>query len=395
MALVAEGLLGWFDASVDYAAVRRELWKHYGDAANDADLELAAVDRAMEALADRTSAIQEGRVALVMFAPEVAGPGAPPPAPPAEARSRKRGDTQVSAPGRVTPPPHRPPTAQGMPAPPQPLQPVSEAPPPAPEAARHDTLMMDADAIQALIAADKEAAATAAQLRDPDGRVRADTERQAPKVDWDDAEFTTDSSGGVPQTDELDAAHVESLIWRGNLDHVDAEEIEEAELAEELDAADAEPLPDEPHDEPEGMLDLQDVMWTREVELLYDDVLYLFHNGDMEGALISLERLLVLAPPSEAIQEFIALNETKLVDLYENLIGPWTRVPRRNEAARTMPPAYTQDPKISKVLSTIDGETAFSAVISAVPMSRLEVCSILNQLMRAQLITTEPSVEVH
>ena len=41
--------------------------------------------------------------------------------------------------------------------------------------------------------------------------------------------------------------------------------------------------------------DLSLESWSPDTERLYDDVLYLFESGDLDGALVSLERLLLLA----------------------------------------------------------------------------------------------------
>ncbi|NUN14626.1 MAG: hypothetical protein HUU55_13430 [Myxococcales bacterium] len=132
--------------------------------------------------------------------------------------------------------------------------------------------------------------------------------------------------------------------------------------------------------------DLDEVVWSRDIELLYEDVIYLFQSSDTEGALISLERLLIVAPANEAIQEFVALNEKKLVDVYERLIGPWTKIPRRNVDSRAMPTSYLRDAKIEKVARLIDGSTAVEEIFGKVRFGRLEVCCILSQLQRARLI---------
>lgn len=132
--------------------------------------------------------------------------------------------------------------------------------------------------------------------------------------------------------------------------------------------------------------DVDEVVWSRDIELLYEDVIYLFQSSDTEGALISLERLLIVAPANEAIQEFVALNEKKLVDVYERLIGPWTKIPRRNVESKAMPTSYLRDAKIERIARLIDGKASVDEIFSKVRFGRLEVCCILSQLQRARLV---------
>jgi hypothetical protein len=62
--------------------------------------------------------------------------------------------------------------------------------------------------------------------------------------------------------------------------------------------------------------------------LLYEDVIWLLGMNDGEGALISLERLLVTNPLQGEIGEFVELNKAKLLNLYEGYIGPFDKVPK-------------------------------------------------------------------
>ncbi len=96
---------------------------------------------------------------------------------------------------------------------------------------------------------------------------------------------------------------------------VDVEELEETKeltVEEEL-----------PPEVPETELPPQ--VWTAQHDLLYEDILWLFRVGDNEGALVSLGRLLNVAGQTPELERFLEINESKLVGLYERLLGSFQR----------------------------------------------------------------------
>jgi len=127
--------------------------------------------------------------------------------------------------------------------------------------------------------------------------------------------------------------------------------------------------------------------WTPETERLYDDVLYLFESGDLDGALVSLERLLLLGGRTPEVQEFISLNEAKLLKLYERSIGSFTGAPQRERRGEAMPMSFLQRPSVATVFNSVNGETTVEQLVEAAGMPPLEVCAVLNQLRRSRLIS--------
>ncbi len=122
--------------------------------------------------------------------------------------------------------------------------------------------------------------------------------------------------------------------------------------------------------------------------LLYEDVLWLLAINDGEGALISLERLLVRGEPSGELKEFLDLNEAKLLNLYEGFIGPFDVVLQRAtpSANAEMPTAFTATTRVAALLGRIDGKTSIAKLIKASPYTPLETCCVLSQLRRAGLV---------
>ncbi len=133
--------------------------------------------------------------------------------------------------------------------------------------------------------------------------------------------------------------------------------------------------------------------WTRVAELLFDDALRLFKLGDSEGALVSLERLLAANELNSDLEEFVRVNEDRLVEVYQTLIGPWEKVPRRVAPIEPMPARFFENAKIARVLARVDGRTSIGRLLDeGGGMSRLEVAAVVSQLLRTKSISTADSV---
>ena len=133
--------------------------------------------------------------------------------------------------------------------------------------------------------------------------------------------------------------------------------------------------------------------WTRRAELLFDDALRLFRFGDRDGAMISLERLLASTVLNDDLQEFVRVNESKLMDLYSGLVGPFEKTPVRVEGQEPqMPSVFLEEPKIQHILSQVDGNTSMSEMIESGEMSPLETVAVINQLLRTRTIAIDGDV---
>ncbi len=133
--------------------------------------------------------------------------------------------------------------------------------------------------------------------------------------------------------------------------------------------------------------------WTRPAELLFDDLLRLFRLGDSDGALISLERLLTAMDLNDDLVEFIRVNEDRLLDLYQAILGPWEKVPQHSESPEPMPPSFFATPKIERIMGRIDGRSSLEDLMSDDTLTRLETIAVVNQLLRAKAVTMELGIQ--
>ena len=117
-------------------------------------------------------------------------------------------------------------------------------------------------------------------------------------------------------------------------------------------------------------------------QTLYEDIGALFEIGDREGALISLERLLAIAPITPQVEEFLGHNEGRLLEYYESVLGPWQRSGRTRLGEQGMPQGYFKVEKIAIVTALLDGRS-LQAVIDQAGLRPIETCAILSQLFRS------------
>lgn len=127
----------------------------------------------------------------------------------------------------------------------------------------------------------------------------------------------------------------------------------------------------------------QSIMPSYVAQILYEDIGALFEIGDREGALVSLERLLTIAPLTPQIEAFLAHNEQRLLDYYESTIGPWSRTASLRQEATGMPSAYFRLEKVAEVVKFLDGRQPLSAAIAGCGLRPIETCAVLSQLSRS------------
>ncbi len=127
----------------------------------------------------------------------------------------------------------------------------------------------------------------------------------------------------------------------------------------------------------------QSIMPSYVSQVLYEDIGALFEIGDREGALVSLERLLTVSPISPQIETFLAHNEARLLEYYESVLGPWSRVVKLRDTDGGMPPAYFNFDKMMRVVSLLDGNRPLSRVLAESGLRHIETCAVLSQLARS------------
>ena len=123
---------------------------------------------------------------------------------------------------------------------------------------------------------------------------------------------------------------------------------------------------------------------------LFRDVRALFEIGDREGALVSLERLIVVAPMADQIESFLDHNESRLLNYYQSVFGPFSRVPKLTEGEPAMPAGYFRMAKVHTIASLINGQRTVTEVIDGSGLRKIEACAVLSQLVRSSAVEVSP-----
>ncbi|MEC9072226.1 MAG: hypothetical protein VX938_07600 [Myxococcota bacterium] len=121
---------------------------------------------------------------------------------------------------------------------------------------------------------------------------------------------------------------------------------------------------------------------------LYEDIVWLFAVNDGEGALISLERMLQMGEPKGEAKEFVDGNEAKLLQLYEDYMGPFDKWVSRGpmNPREDMPSSYLTQGSLSEIYELVAEGKTIQDMMDESPLSPLLTCATLKQLHRSHAV---------
>ena len=124
------------------------------------------------------------------------------------------------------------------------------------------------------------------------------------------------------------------------------------------------------------------------LDQLYEDIVWLFAVNDGEGALISLERMLQLGEPSGEAKEFVDGNETKLLQLDEDYMGPFQRWVTRGpmNPYEDMPESYLRQGALAEIYELVAEGKTIQDMLDESPLKPLVTCATLKQLHRSHAV---------
>ena len=158
------------------------------------------------------------------------------------------------------------------------------------------------------------------------------------------------------------------------------------------DETDPEPEPEtkevlEDEDSGPRNLDLsgRDISW-RSLDLLQEDVHRLFLLGDVMGALVSLERIVLVAGDRPHVRAFLARNAEKLLALYEQVFGGFDRVVEDSADDGPLGPNIHGPTLISEVRNAVDGERTMQEIMDTIDASNVECATVLHHMLRTRRV---------
>jgi len=148
------------------------------------------------------------------------------------------------------------------------------------------------------------------------------------------------------------------------------------------------PIPEEAIPPQPEMEELPPQIWTRQHDLLYEDVLWLFRIGDNEGALVSLGRLLAVAADTQELQRFLEINESKLVSLYERMLGSFQLPLQVSDDG--VGDRYFIRPQDASTLLRLGKECdSLGQLIERAPISRMQTLALVHRLHSEGLLSVQ------
>jgi len=123
--------------------------------------------------------------------------------------------------------------------------------------------------------------------------------------------------------------------------------------------------------------------WGKVEEYLYHDVIYLFEINDQNGALISFERLMMLASSTKEFRQFLEKNQGNLYEVYEGYFVSFDRIPVKiKNSDKCRIPVFNQ--KMLQSITTLStGTRTVAQILVQTKYSPVETLAALSHLIRS------------
>ena len=98
---------------------------------------------------------------------------------------------------------------------------------------------------------------------------------------------------------------------------------------------------------------------------------------------------MIMSQPEGEVASFMELNASKLLKLYESLIGPFDKVPSQRKSAAVSLSELLRYELLALTLDLVDGQRSISDIIEASEQGALQTSGAINQLNRAGFISLQ------
>ena len=122
------------------------------------------------------------------------------------------------------------------------------------------------------------------------------------------------------------------------------------------------------------------------LDLLQEDVHRLFLLGDVMGALVSLERVVLVAGDRPHVRSFLARNADKLMQLYEQVFGGFERVVTLVDDEVPLGPDIIGPVLLPNVKAAVDGSRTMREIMDTVDATEVEVATALHHMLRTRRV---------
>lgn len=130
----------------------------------------------------------------------------------------------------------------------------------------------------------------------------------------------------------------------------------------------------------------QILRWGAREKALYHDVVNLFDLGDQSGALISLERLTMLAPKAEELLLFFQKNEALLLQTYQESLGSLQRKVFRLPQEHWIRIPTDHPEEMDRLLKFCDGNRRIEDLTRLLDQPPLVTLAMISHLVRSRYV---------
>lgn len=130
----------------------------------------------------------------------------------------------------------------------------------------------------------------------------------------------------------------------------------------------------------------QILRWGPREKALYHDVVNLFDIGDQAGAMISLERLTLLAPQAEELLLFFQKNEALLLQTYQDSLGSFQRKVSRLPEGQAIPIPTDHPGLMNGLMKFCDGNRRIEDLVRVMDQPALVTLALISHLVRSRYL---------
>jgi len=142
------------------------------------------------------------------------------------------------------------------------------------------------------------------------------------------------------------------------------------------------PLPHEPEEAEDFTAKLCAV--TDELKDLQEDIQRLFRFGDITGALVSLERMVLLSNDDPSVNSFLQRNHDQLISVFERVFDGFHQKIEPTRNVVPLGPDFRAHPTVQAVWNAVGNSSDLKGVLESVDNNDVATAAVLHHLLRCR-----------
>jgi hypothetical protein len=123
---------------------------------------------------------------------------------------------------------------------------------------------------------------------------------------------------------------------------------------------------------------------SRDLKNLQEDIQRLFRFGDITGALLSLERMVLLANGDPEVNSFLERNHDQLISVFERVFDGFHQKVEPTKNVIALGPDFREHPTVQSVWSAVGASSDLKTVLDSVDINDIATAAVLHHLLRCR-----------